>query len=171
MPLDFFFRIKKCPGPVGFGIILELKCVSGYKGFGRTYKTGQSIFIVFYKSCVHCIRSVAGHYKQNRNRVSVAAGIFNIVCETLENQPFATPSVLSSYLPGILHSAGQFLFYRLCTADSQFPCRHRHSTWSNRFRNQEHRQRFFLVLPLLCLLSKYFSLTACPLICIISLSE
>ena len=102
MSLDFFFRIKKCPWPVGFGIILELKCISRHKSFGRAYKTGQSIFIVFYKSCVHCIRSVACHYKQDRNGVSFAAGIFNIVREILKNQPFIQSTERSSHFRKII---------------------------------------------------------------------
>lgn len=70
--------------------------------FGRTYKTSQSVFIVFYKSCVHCVRSVVSHYKQNRNRMCVTAGVFNIVCEILENQPFIQCTERSSHFRTII---------------------------------------------------------------------
>ena len=100
--LELFVRIKHGPRPVGFGIILELKCVSGYKGFGRTYKTAESIFLVFDKTCVHCVRSVAGHYKQNRNGVSVTAWSFGIVSQILENQPFIQSAERCSHFRKII---------------------------------------------------------------------
>ena len=102
MPMNFFFRIKKCPGPVVFGIVLELKCVSRYKSFGRTYKTSQSIFIVFNKSCVHCVRSIAGHYKQNRNRMRVTTGSFGIVGQILKNKPFIQSAERSCHFRKII---------------------------------------------------------------------
>lgn len=100
--MNFFFRIKKCPGPVVFGIVLELKCVSRYKSFGRIYKTSQSIFIVFNKSCVHCVRSIAGHYKQNRNRMRGYNREFLRYKSDSENKPFIQSAERSCHFRKII---------------------------------------------------------------------
>ena len=80
------FRIEHGPFPVGSAVIPKLQGVTADEDFSRSHKTAQSLLIVPKQMLVHGIMRVAGHDQQNRNRMCIAAGRFQVVGQILEDQ-------------------------------------------------------------------------------------
>ena len=79
-------RVEDRPRPVGFAVILQLQRVAAEQNLRRADKALERAAVILHQLLIHRIRRVARHHKKHRDGMRIAAWVFAVVGQVLEDQ-------------------------------------------------------------------------------------